>query len=105
MVKEIIWTERAHRSSENIIDYLLTYFSEREVSRFISKVNDKIGFIASNPRMYPPAVKRKNIHSTSILRRTKMFYQYYPRKKSIAILLFWDMRQDPKRLKAFLRNL
>jgi len=104
MVKEIIWTERAYRPFENIIDYLLTHFSEREVSRFILKVNDKIGFIASNPRMYPAAVKRKNIHGTSILRRTRMFYQYYPRKKSVAILL-WDMGQYPKRLKAFLRNI
>ncbi len=61
MAKEIIWSERADRSFNNIIDYLLTHFTEREVSRFILKVNDKISFIRINPNMYPAAIKRKNI--------------------------------------------
>ncbi len=104
MVEEIIWSERAEKSFQNIIDYLLTHFTEREASRFILKVKDKISFININPMMYPAAIKRKNIHSTSILRRTKMFYQYYPRKKLVLILLFWDMRQDPKQLRSLLRS-
>ena len=103
MVKEIIWSERADTSFENIINYLLNNFTETEVSRFVLKTNDKINFIKSNPKMYPVAFKRKHIYSASILRKTKMFYQYFPRKKSIIILLFWDMHQDPKKLKSLLR--
>jgi plasmid stabilization system protein ParE len=102
MVKEIIWSEKADKSFNNIIDYLLKHFTEREVSRFVLKVNDKINFIRTNPNMYPAAIKRKNIRSTSILHRTKMFYQFFPRKKLVIILLFWDMRQDSKELKRLL---
>ena len=48
MVKEIIWSEKADASFGNIINYLLNNFTEKEVSRFVLKTNDKINFIKSN---------------------------------------------------------
>jgi len=88
MVKEIIWSEKADASFGNIINYLLNNFTEKEVSRFVLKTNDKINFIKSNPKMYPVAFKRKNIYSVSFCVKQKCFINIFPEKNQLSFYCF-----------------
>lgn len=94
MVKEIIWTEDGLASFEAIITYLLLHFTEKEVERFVTQAYQKIQFITDNPTVYPLTKKKKNIRSTSIHKKTRIFYRYKAKESKVELLLFWDVRRS-----------
>jgi len=99
MAYKIVWTEEARSAYRQIIQYLETYFFDKEIIRFIEHTLRKITFIESNPRMYRRSQKANNIHYTNILRRILLVYRVMPRKKVVQINLFWDGRRNPKKFR------
>jgi plasmid stabilization system protein ParE len=99
MAFKVIWTEEAIKSFESVIDYLQTYFTEKEIAKLVNATNDKIGFIEINPLMYRKSRRFKNLHYTNILRKVILVYRFNPRLKVVELIHFWDGRQDPKKFK------
>ena len=99
MAYKIVWTEEARSAYRQTIEYLETYFSDKEIIRFTKHTLRKIAFIESNPRTYRRSQKANNIHYTNILRRVLLVYRVMPHKKVVQIILFWDGRRNPKKFK------
>jgi plasmid stabilization system protein ParE len=58
---KIIWTDEAIRGLEEIIEYIEKRFSEKDVRKFIKKLDDQINFIQTNPKAFTSSVKSPSI--------------------------------------------
>jgi hypothetical protein len=55
----------------------------------------RIEFIAKNPTVGKPSVKRKNVRSILFTPHNQIFYPY--QNKTIEVLCLFDMRKNPKK--------
>lgn len=99
MAYEVVWTKEAEISFQQIVDYLTTNFTEKEVTRLVNTTQDKITLIQFNPYSYRKSGKFRNIHYTIILRKTLLVYKIKPRLKMVELIHFWDGRQNPKKFR------
>jgi plasmid stabilization system protein ParE len=93
----IQWTERATFDLQNIIDYLLYKWTEKEVRNFARKLDKRLELISINPRLFPKTNKRKNVRRSVLTKHTVIYYE--TSTDTIKIVTLFDPRQDPKKLK------
>jgi plasmid stabilization system protein ParE len=71
----IQWTERATFDLQNIIDYLLNKWTEKEVRNFARKLDKRLELISINPRLFPKTNKRKNVRRSVLTKHTVIYYE------------------------------
>lgn len=96
MDKEIIWSPAAEKDFEKILDYLQNKWSDRVISKFINKVDDNIGLIIDDPKIFPVINEDLQIRKSVITKHNILFYREVNQK--IEIVRIFDTRQDPKKL-------
>jgi plasmid stabilization system protein ParE len=94
---KIQWTERAAFDLQNIIDYLLHKWTEKEVKNFVRKLDKRLELISINPRLFPKTNKRKNVRRSVLTRHTVIYYE--TTSDTIRIVTLFDPRQAPQKLK------
>ena len=94
MVKEITWAPLAVETYESTISYLYHKFGEVAAKKFVQQVDDRLTLIATRPKMFRPAGKRRNTYLTSLQKRVTLIYRYKPYKKQLELVVFWG-KQDP----------
>jgi plasmid stabilization system protein ParE len=99
MAYEIKWTILANESHGNIADYLINEWSEKELKNFINAVEEKLQLIAIYPDLFQRTNKRKHIHKVIISKQVILFYRKQKAKNAIELLIFWDTRRNPTKLK------
>ena len=95
----IIWTLKALESYFNVSDYLQEEWNSKVVREFAEEVEKVINGIQENPHMFEASKKQKNIRKGFVTKHNLLYYRIKPRKEEIELLLFWDTRQDLKKLK------
>lgn len=98
MVQKVTWLPIAQSTFSEAVQYLDEHFSEKEIQKFANKIQQTILVIQANPRLGRPC-KKVNVFKIGINKRILLFYRYRPTEKEIQLLLFWNMWQDPKKLK------
>ena len=98
-VQEILWTDSAKITFQNIIAWLRQEWSEKEVDKFINRTEELLALLKRYPEMCRLSIKRKNVRISIIDKHTKLVYHYNQRKRQIVILLFWGMKQNPANFK------
>jgi plasmid stabilization system protein ParE len=96
MVYKIIWSPKAKDTYYQILEYLESNWSNKEVNDFVNRTEEVLAFIAANPSQYIKSVKA-DIHKSVLVKQVSLFYRIKP--NIIELLLFWDNRQDPSKLK------
>ncbi len=99
VIQEVLWTNLAKRSFDNIINYLRQEWSEREVENFLNRTDKMLIALKRYPEMCRPSLKRKNVRIGILNKYTQIIYHYSPGKKHLKILLFWGMKQSPAKFK------
>ena len=99
VVQEILWTPTARKSFEKIAFYLEKNWTEREVRNFVSDTVGLLSNLKIQPEMCRPSLKRRNVRIGTVNKHTQIFYHYQPKKRQIVVLLFWNVKQDPTKLK------
>ena len=92
MAKEITWTPEAEKTHNSVVDYLKRDWSEKEVIRFIEKVNNIVEHISRHPLVYPIAGK-EDVREAVITKHNILLYRIAGQK--IFLLYFWDTRKNP----------
>ena len=92
---EIIWSENAIISFEEIVEFILIQWTEKEVRNFTKKVNEIIALLKINPKLFTSSIHRKNHHRAVINFQTSMYYRFDNKKKVVEIQLFRDNRRKP----------
>ena len=96
MIYNIIWSPKAKDTYYQILEYLESNWLDREVSDFINRTEEVLSFITANPSQYIKSIKA-DIHKCVLVKQVSLFYRIKP--GAIELLLFWDNRQDPTKLK------
>ncbi len=92
---QITWSPLAKTSYFNILQYLEDNWSIREIEIFIDRTEEVLTRISKNSKLYPYS-KIANIHKCVLFKQVSLFYKI--NDQSIELLIFWDTRQDPKKL-------
>ena len=99
MSYQVYWTPQTKKTANKIVEYLRKEWAEKEVDDFLNRIDVVVSMIEINPKLFVSSVKKPNIHLTVIKRKTILVYQIRPLKKQIALLLFWNPKQDPEKFK------
>ena len=63
---------------------------------FIKQTNLRITSIQLTPKLYRRSEKYPRIRRVSINKNITLFYEYFPTKKEVTLVTFWNTHQDPK---------
>jgi plasmid stabilization system protein ParE len=97
MPLRVKWTSTAKRSFANQIDYLEENWGKKEIRQFITRVDDKVDHLSKRPLICPVIDVKRNIHRCVVVKQVSLFYRI--KSTHIELLLFWDNRQNPSKLK------
>ena len=99
MALEIIWSPEADETFARNINYLEQEWGEKETKRFILQTQKVIARLQIFPESYPQSNKSKKYRKARLNKYIALFYAYSKHKKSIMIVTFWNVKQDPHKLK------
>ncbi len=95
MALKIIWSKRADKKFDKIIDYLNEDFGESVTKSFVIKVFDLLDILSEFPELGSVENPEKGIRGFTIVKNINVFYRF--EDKTIYLLDFFDTRQDPKK--------
>jgi plasmid stabilization system protein ParE len=96
MAFEIAWTERAIKGFDEVVLYLTTNWTEREVTNFISETKEFLDLLSTYPYLLQRTSKHKNVHRGPLNKLTMITYRVKPRKNQIEIINIRDARRKTK---------
>lgn len=99
VIEEILWTDCAKISFNKIVEYLRQEWTEKEVQKFIEAAKKMLSTLKQYPEICRPSLKRKNVRIGILNKHTQIIYHFKPGKKQLEILLFWNFKQNPAKLK------
>ena len=99
MAVVISWSDQAKKTYAGNIEYLIDAWSEKEVKKFVLRSQYVVLNIEGNPKLYSVSNKRKNIRKAVVNKQITLYYRYFPTKKMVVLLSFWNTLQDGKKLK------
>lgn len=92
MALKIIWSKRAEKKFDKIIEYLNQEWGERVTTAFVKKVYDFLDILSEFPEIGTIEHKKRNIRGFTIVKQVNIFYKIS--KNRIIILNFFDNQQD-----------
>ena len=72
VIEEILWSDSAKRSFNNIIEYLHKEWTEKEVQKFIDVTTEMIFSLKRYPEMCRPSLKRKYVRIGILNKKTQL---------------------------------
>ena len=99
MAIEVSWTNEAIKTFQENIDYLQNHWSDKEVVRFIQQTENIIVRLKKFPQSYPPGYRNKKYRKARMNKYIALFYSYTKSNSKIVLLSFWNVKQDPDKLK------
>jgi plasmid stabilization system protein ParE len=94
MAFKIIISKRATTSLEEITKYTILKFGNKIHDELLKKIEKTIYTVSFHPLIFPEI--KPTVHRVLVINEISMFYQI--KGNTIRILLFWNNRQNPKRL-------
>ena len=91
---KIIWTDHALAELKEIINFLESNWTRKEISRLFKKIEKSLAQIGRNPAMYPKTDKRESVRRAVLTRQLTLYYK--TDKNYIYILSLFDNRRNPK---------
>jgi plasmid stabilization system protein ParE len=95
MAFEIVWTKRAARGYDKIVNYLAENWSDKEVITFITNTDSFFETLANHPEILQKTNKAKNTYRGPINNLTILTYKLQPLNKQIILLNIRGARQKP----------
>jgi plasmid stabilization system protein ParE len=95
MALEVLWSKRADKKFDKILEYLMLELGERITKSFVNKVYEFLDILAEFPEIGTLENKEKGIRGFTIVEQINLFYKIDDSK--IILLNFFDNRQNPKK--------
>ena len=96
MSYSIKWLPEAELTYALILKYLEENWTSKEVMNFVDRTDKVIESIAERPKLYIYS-KKKGAFRAVVTKQTSLFYRI--KSDEIELLIFWDNRQDPAKLR------
>jgi plasmid stabilization system protein ParE len=91
------WSLQARNDLKNIINFISSNWSDKEVREFAKKLNRRINLITAYPELFPKTIQKENIRRSVLTKQITIFYSEYD--ETIIIISVFDVRQNPTKLK------
>ncbi|WP_346882365.1 hypothetical protein [uncultured Algibacter sp.] len=101
---KIFWTEKAEFSYSKELENINKKWTSKEVANFINLVDEFIKNLESGLIEGKTSSKR-NIRSFVISKQTTLFFVVNEKNNEINLILFWNNKDNPKKLKKELRSI
>lgn len=95
MALEVLWSKRADKKFDKILEYLMLELGEHITKSFVNKVYEFLDILAEFPEIGTLENKEKRIRGFTIVEQINLFYKIDDSK--IILLNFFDNRQNPKK--------
>jgi len=96
-MKKIVWTPVAVETYHSLVQYLALEWGDLFKTKFLNEVEWVVDLISQNPEMFKRSTRYKNIRIGYLSKQCSLIYRIKP--DEIELLLFWDNRQDAKKMK------
>ena len=93
----VIWSEEAVRNLDEILDYLVSRWTQREVNNFKTKLSRQLNLIAQNPNLFPVSGIQPRLRKAVLSRQTTIFYEF--NKDSVFIVYLFNTAKNPDKIK------
>jgi plasmid stabilization system protein ParE len=93
----IVWSDEAVLGLSEIIGYIESRFSEKDVKKFVKILDDHLEAIKNNPKIFPVTSKSRYIRRASVAKLTSIFYKVDG--ENIYLVSISDNRKNPERLR------
>ena len=94
---EIRWTEEATKNLDSIIIYLETNWTNKELTRFFTKLEKQISILSIFPEAFPISKKKSQVHRCVFMKQLTIYYAI--ENEHLVLLSIFDNRQNPSKLK------
>ena len=94
---KIRWTEEATINLENIIIYLKTSWTSKELKKFFQKLEKQLILLSLFPEAYPLSYKKKNIRRCVFTNNLTICYII--KDEYLVLITIFDTRQKPSKIK------
>jgi len=95
--RKVIWSPAAEEDLRTILDYLHNKWSQRVINKFINKIDDNVGLILEDPKIFPIINLELQIRKSVVTKQNTLYYREV--SEGIEIARLFDSRQDPRKLK------
>jgi plasmid stabilization system protein ParE len=99
MAIKINWSDESKRTYNENIQHLLDEWTEKEVKSFVLQTEYVISRLQEHPESYHPSLKNKKVRRARLNKYITLYYRYYASRREIVLLSFWNVKQDPGKLK------
>ena len=96
MAAKVIWSPRAENSFNNILEYLERHWTQKEINAFIARTEEVISYIQENPQYYPYS-QESDTYRCVMREQVSLYYRI--KNDYVELMLFWDNRRNPYKLK------
>jgi plasmid stabilization system protein ParE len=93
---KLIWSDEALINLKNIIDYLESRWTKREIKRFSQLLDKQLKLIEENPYLFAESDKSHGLRKSVLSRQTTIYYRII--NYDIRIISLFDNRQNPQNL-------
>lgn len=88
------WTKESIRNLEEILDYLICKWTQKEVDNFNRKLSKKLDMILQNPRMFPVSIFNPKLRKAVLTKQVTIFYEI--KNKQIYVTYLFVNRKNLK---------
>lgn len=93
---KVLWTNEAVENLEDILQYLESIFSHKEVAIFKAKLNSLIQLISKTPTLFPLSEHNNRFRKAVLSKQTTLYYEI--KEDQVILALLFQSKQDPKRI-------
>jgi plasmid stabilization system protein ParE len=94
---KLFWSEESISNLEGILSYFESEWTDKELSKFKSKLSKQLDLIQKNPRLFPISEVQPRLRKAVLSKQTTIFYELIDYEIYIAYL--FNNRMDIKRVK------
>ncbi len=96
MALAIEWTDTAEAQLDDIVAYLESNWTPKEVRQFFNKLEKGIAAIGRHPTQHKKSTRKANTYEYQLSPQTTIFFTFDAEKATI--LLLWSNRMNPDNL-------
>jgi plasmid stabilization system protein ParE len=101
---KVFISELAEKKLENLTAYLLEEWGMKVKREFLAKLDKKITQISLHPESCPKSRELGGVYRCNVSKQTSFFYRIDLKMQEIEIITFYDVRQDPGKIKNLLQK-
>ncbi len=84
---KVVWSDESLRNLENILAYLKSEWTEKEIKKFKNKLGKQIDLISTHPRLFPISQIQPRLRKAVLSKQTTIFYEL--KKEEIYIVYLY----------------